>query len=160
MSPSPILFTASKTSWSFLDPPIPQLHIAKNDGHVIVLEDRGHRIWLVEEPPPKDEQLAPLYRWMQEGGRQVVERAWLHAMAANGWLDVTVVKPDGDVMITAYRGTATQVGIVILSESIKHRIHHDEEVALNVNDGELIIGVGRPTRKQQRAKLRNLIWRW
>ncbi len=160
MSPSPNLFTASKTSWSFLDPPVPRLHIASSDGHVIFLEDRGQRIWHVDEPPPKEEQLAPLYKWMQEGGRQTVERAWLQVLAANGWLDISVVKPDGDVMITAYRGTAAQVGIVILSESIKTRVHRDEDVALNVNDGELVIGVGRSLKKQQRARLPELIWRW
>ncbi len=159
--PQPILFSAAKTTWAFADPPVPRLHIASSDGkHVIFLEDRGQRIWLVEDPPADEEQLAPLYRWMQEGGRQAVERAWLQVMAANGWLDVCVVKPDGDVMMTAYRGTATQVGIVILSESIKNRIHDDADVALDVDGGELIIGVGRPPKKQQRAMLRDLIWRW
>ena len=77
-------------------------------------------------------------------------------MIPHGWLGAELVKDDGDVLVTAYRDTENWFGVVFPNESITVPVTSDDDIAIDPNTAELVLGAGQD--QQQRMDLAELLW--
>jgi len=154
----PARFLVAGHTWTFLADPPPAMHLATTDRrHVVWLEDGGDRVWRPDTTLPRWEIVA-LRHWLHEHRRHV-ERAWMtQVMIPMGWVDA-YVSADGDVVIEGYAKTFCWFGVVVPMEEITVPITGNEDITIDEETGELILGVGLPRDEQQRVDLAERLWR-
>lgn len=157
-SPDNFNITIAGHTWGFLDDPPPATHIATVDRqHVIWLEDAGDRIWRPQTTLPRCEVVA-VRHWIHEH-RKLVERAWLtQAMMPNGWVDAYLVE-EGHIVVEAYAGTLNWYGVVMIDDDIHVAVTGTDDITIDGNSGEMILGVRSSKGEQQRVDLAELFWR-
>lgn len=156
---TPILFESHGLAWGFLADPPPRLHLATTDRrHVIWLENAGGRVWTPEEPGPQRDALETLKLWVRRH-RHVVERTWItNVMIPHGWLGVGPVEEDGDVLVSMYAGTPNWLGVVVPHEDFTVAVTSNDDICIDPNTAELVLGVRLPQDQQQRLDLAELLW--
>lgn len=146
-------------TWTFLEDPPPAMHIATEDrGHVIWLEDAGDRIWKPQTTLPRCEVVA-VRHWIHEH-RGLVERAWLtQVMIPNNWVDAYLVEDDDLIVVEAYAGTLNWFGVVLVDDDIHVGLDSTDDITVDGDSGEMILGARLPESEQQRVSLAKLFWR-
>jgi hypothetical protein len=156
---APLLYVGEGLSWTFLRPSPPMVHLVSTDGrHLLRLTSGAARVLSPSGRAPSERAQRALFGWLERGGREQVELAWLRVAITRGWVHVEV-RDTGDLEVDLCPDYP-EASVGALIERARCEIEPvPHELEIDLASASLVLGKDRPAHRRQRWPLAELFWR-